>query len=196
MTTFETGLSGSFNIPGDAGKCCGSLTPVMSVARLQQVTSSGWHHPAPFSPLPLQGLDPLSAKQATKIYQLATECQALGSDLAKWFQTICRLEASHLAAAQATTHEMVLSRCLIHSTAYAVVATTQQAKEWESTLNRLCEEANKAWKDINDVIFSHLLKYNSKLADFLNSTEDALRSKCNETWRHIYSLMEAANCSP
>ena len=98
--------------------------------------------------------------------------------------------------AQATTHEIVLSRCLIHSTAYAVTATTQQAKEWESTLHRLCDKANKVWKDANDVIFSHLLKYNSKLADFLNSTEDALRNKCDEIWRHIYSLMEAANCSP
>ena len=158
----------------------GSLNPVTSVARLQQVTSSGWHHPAPFSLLPLQGLEPLSAKQATEIYQLATECQALGSDLAKQFQTICWLKASHCTVAQATAHEMVLSRCLIHSAAYAVAATTQQVKEWESTLHRLCDKANKVWKDANDVIFSHLLKYNSELADFLNSAEDALRNKCDE----------------
>ena len=39
-------------------------------------------------PLTLQGLDPLSAKQAAKIYQLATECQSLGSDLVKQFQTL------------------------------------------------------------------------------------------------------------
>ena len=196
MTPFEMGLSGSFNIPGDVGMCCCSLTPVTSDARLQQVTSSGWHHPAPFSPLPLQGLDPLSAKQAAKIYQLATECQALGSDLAKWFQTICRLKASHHTTGKATAHEMVLSRCLIHSTAYAVATTTQQAEEWESTLCGLHEANNKVWKDANDVIFSCLLKYDSKLTDFLNSAEEALRNKCNEIWRHVYSLVEAANCSP
>ena len=190
------GLSWSFNIPGDAGMCHGSLTPVTSVARLQQVSSSGWHHPAPFSPLPLQGLVPLSAEQSTEIYQLATECQALGSDLAKCFQTICGLEASHCATAQVTAHETVLSRCLIHSAAYAVAATTQQAEEWESTLHRLHNEANKVWKEANDVIFSHLPKYNSELADFLNSAEDALRNKCDEIWRCVYSLTEAANCSP
>ena len=91
---------------------------------------------------------------------------------------------------------MVLSGCLIHNTAYAVAATTQQAKEWESTLRGLHNEANKVWKDVNDIIFSHLLKYDSQLANFLNSAQDALRNKCNEIWRHVYSLKEAANCSP
>ena len=192
----QTGIKRSFNIPGDTGMCCSSLTPVNSIARLQQVTSSGWHPHAPFSPLALQGLDPLSAEQAAEIYQLATECQALGSDLAKQFQTICGLEASHCATAKATTHETVLSRCLICSAAYAVAATTQQAEEWESTLHRLRDEANKVWKDANDVIFSHLLKYDSELANFLNSAEDALRNKCNEIWRCIYSLAQVTNCSP
>ena len=190
------GLSRSFNIPCDVGLHHDSLTPATSVAGLQQVTSSRWHHPVLFSPLPMQGLDPLSAEQAADIYQLATEGQALDSDLAKWFQTICGLKASHHTTAQATAHEMVLSGCLICSAAYAVAATTQQADEWESALCRLCEEANKAWKDVNDVIFSHLLKYNSELPNFLNSTEDALRNKCDEILRHIYSLVEAANCSP
>ena len=97
---------------------------------------------------------------------------------------------------QATAHEMVLSRCLIHNAAYAVATTTQQAKEWESTLHTLHDEANKAWKDANDVMFSHLLKYDSELADFLNFAEEALRNKHNKIWRCVYSLMEAANCSP
>ena len=152
-------------------------------------TSSG-----PFSPLPLQGLDPLSTEQATEIYQLATECQALGSGLAKWFQTICGLKVSHHTMAQATTHETVLFGCLIHCAAHAVATTTQQAEEWESTLRELHDKDDKVWKDTNDVIFSHLLKYDSELADFLNSAEDALRNKCDEIWRHVYSLVEAANC--
>ena len=184
-------LSRSFNIPGGAGMHRSSLTPETSVTGLQQVTSSRWQHPAPFSPLPLQGLDPLSTEQAAKIYQLATECQALGSDLAKWSQTICRLKASHNTMAQATAHETVVSGCLDHSAAYAVATTNQQAEEWESTLCRLCKEANKMWKDL-----PHLLKYDSELANFLNSAEDALRNKHDEIWRHIYSLTEAANCSP
>ena len=96
--------------------------------------------------------------------------------MTKWFQTICRLEASHCTMAQATTYEMVLSRYLVCSAAYTVAATTQQAKEWKSTLHRLHKEANKAWKDTNNVIFSHLLKYDSELANFLNSAEDDLRT--------------------
>ena len=150
----------------------------------------------PLSPLTLPGLDPLNAKQATEIYQLATECQALGSDLAKWFQTLCRLKATHRTTAQATTHEMVLSERLAHSTAYAVATTTQQAEEWESTLRGLCDEANKVWKDASDIIFSHLLKYDFELATFLNSTEDTLKNKHDEIWRCIYSLAEATNCYP
>ena len=82
------------------------------------------------------------------------------------------------------------------STAYAVSTTTQQAEEWESTMRRLHSKANKVWKDTKDVIFSHLLKYNSEPADFLNSAEDALRNNHHEIWRHIYSLAEAANCFP
>ena len=92
------------------------------------------HQLALFFPLTLQSPDPLRAEQAAKIYQLVTECQALGSDLAKWFQTIRGLRATHCTMAQATTHETVLSRCLVHSSAYAVATTTQQAEEWESTL--------------------------------------------------------------
>ena len=196
MTPFETGLGGSFSIPGSIGICCGSLTPATSVSRLQPITSSGWHEAMPLSPLTLQGLDPLNVEQTAGIYQLATECQTLGSELAKWFQTLCGLEASHHTAAQATAHEIVLSGCQAHSTAYGVAASTQQAEPWELTLHRLCEEANKAWKGANDVIFSHLLKYDSELANFLNSAEEALRNKCDEIWGCVQSLVEATNCSP
>ena len=72
------------------------------------------------------------------------ECQALGSELAKWFQTLCGLEASHCAIVQATTHEIVLSGCQACSTAYGVATATQQAKQQELTLHGLCKEANKA----------------------------------------------------
>ena len=78
-------------------------------------------------------------------------------------------------AAQATDHEIVLSGHQAHSAAYGVATATQQAEQWESTLHGLRKEANKAWKDANDVIFSHLLKYDSELATFLDSTEDTLK---------------------
>ena len=130
------------------------------------------------------------------LYQLATECQTLGSKLAKQFQTLCGLEASHHTAAQATTHEIVLSWHQAYSAAYGVATAIQQANQWELTLRGLCKEANKAWKGANDVIFSHLLKYDSELANFLNSVEDAVKDKCDEIWGCVQSLMEVMNCSP
>ena len=156
MTPFETGLGRSFGIPGGIGIHCSSLTPAATVSGLHHITSSRWHQVVPLSPLTLQGLDPLNAEQTAGIYQLATECHTLGSELAKWFQTLCRLEASHHMAAQATAHEIVLSRCQACSTAYGVTTATQQAEQQEFTLHRLCDEANKVWKGANDVIFSHL----------------------------------------
>ena len=196
ITPFKMGLSGSFSIPSYAGAHCSSITPVTSVARLQQVTSSGWHLPAPFSPLTFQGMDTLSSEQAAEAYQLSTECQALGSNLAKWFQTLCRLEAMHHAMAQATAHETVHSGCIACSAAYGVTTTTKKAEEWESTLRGLHEEANKAWKDANDIIFSHLLKCDPELVTFLTSAEDTLRNKCEEIWRCIHNLTETVNFSP
>ena len=170
MTPFETGLGGSFSIPGSIGICRGSLTPATSVSGSQHITSSGWHQDMPLSPVTLLGLDPLNAKQTTGIYQLATECQTLGSELAKWFQTLCGLEASHHMASQATAHEIVLSGCQAHSAAYGVATATQQAEQQELTLRRLRVEANKAWKGTNDVIFAHLLKYDSTLQSQLSKT--------------------------
>ena len=196
MTPFETGSGGSFSLPSGIGIHSSNLTPATSVSRLQHVTSSGWHQAIPLSPLTLQGLDPLNDKQATEIFQLTTKCQTLGSELAKQFQTLCGLEASHRVAAQATTHEIVLSSHQAHSASCGVAAATQQAEQWGLTLCGLHEEANKAWKDTNNVIFSHLLKYGSELANFLNSAEDTLKNKCDEIWGHVQSLMEAMNCFP
>ena len=86
----------------------------------------------------------------------------------------------HCAMAQATAHETVLSGHVAHRTSYGVTTTIQKAEEWESILHGLHKEANKAWKDANDVIFSPPLTYDSELATFLPSTEDTLRNKHEE----------------
>ena len=93
ITLFETGSGRGFSLPGGIGICHGSLTPATSVSGSQHVTSSRWHQATPLSPLTLQGLDPLNTEQAAEIFQIVTECQTLGSELAKWFQTLCGLEA-------------------------------------------------------------------------------------------------------
>ena len=88
MTPFEMGLGGSFSVPSYAGVHHGSITPVTSVAGSQQVTSSRWHQSASFSSLIPQVTDTLSAEQATEVHQLTAKCWALGSKLAKQFQTL------------------------------------------------------------------------------------------------------------
>ena len=99
LTPNEPGAGNSFAFPNSLAFCCTSLTPAPSISGLQHVTSSRWHPQVPLSPLHLQGLDPLTTDQATKLYQLAVECQALGSDLAKRFHTLCGLKTIHHVAA-------------------------------------------------------------------------------------------------
>ena len=124
MTPFETGSGGSFSLPSGIGICCGSLTPATSVSESQHITSSGLHQATPLSPFTLQGLDPLNVEQTVGIYQVTTECQTLGSELTKQFQTLYGLEASHHMAAQATTHEILLSGHQACSTAYRISTAT------------------------------------------------------------------------
>ena len=92
MTPFKMGMYRSFSYPSSTGMWCGSITPMTSIAGSQQVTSSRWQPTGSFSPLPPQAMDTLSAEQAAEIYQLAAECQALGSELTKQFQNLSGLE--------------------------------------------------------------------------------------------------------
>ena len=122
----------------------------------------------------------LSTEQAAEIYQLAAECQALGSELAKQFQNLSGLEAVHCATTQATAHETINAGDVAHSTTFGVATATQTDKGHESSMCRLCTEANQAWKDTNEVIFSHLLKYDTQLAAFISATEGTLQAKRDE----------------
>ena len=193
MTPFKMGLYGSFSYPSGTGICHGSITPMTSVAESQQVTSSGWQPTRLFSPLLPQAMDTLSAEQAAEIYQLAAECQALSSKLTKQFQNLSRLEAMHRMAAQAAAHETINVGCMTHSTAFGVATVTQTDQERESSLCRLFAEANQAWKDANEVVFSHLLKYDSQLAALITAAEGTLQTKHDEIWRCVHSLADTAN---
>ena len=86
----------------------------------------------------------------------------------------------HCTAAQVTAHKTINAGCMAHSAAFVVTTATQSGQECESSLRRLCSEANKAWKDANDVIFSHLLRYDSQLVAFISSAEGTLQAKCEE----------------
>ena len=193
MTPFEVGLYWSFSYPSCTGVHCSSITCVTIIAGSQQVNGSGWQPTRSFSPLLSQAMDTLSAEQATEIYQLAAECQALGSELTKQFQNLSRLETMHRAASQASAHETINGGCMAHSATFGIATATQTDKEWKSSMHRLCIKANQAWKDGNEVIFSHLLKYDTQLAAFISATEGTLQAKSDEIWRHVHSLTDTAN---
>ena len=84
----------------------------------------------------------------------------------------------HCAMAQATTHETVLSGCLVNSAAYAVATTTQQAEELESTLCRLHQEANKvnnhdSLMDLQPPAVQHVLlhRFSLLLSNFMQGAD-------------------------
>ena len=99
----DSSIYGSLNFYGPPGVGRGGATPsTMSLARSQQVSSSMW---PPLGLAPTHSMQ--TAEQSTKIFKLALECQALGADLAKQFQTISGLEAIHRASTQATAYKTI-----------------------------------------------------------------------------------------
>ena len=132
-------------------------------------------------------------EQAAEIYQLAAECQALSSELPKQFQNLSGLEAVHRTTVQATAHETINVGCMAHSTTFGIATATQTDEECESSIHSLHTKANQAWKDTNEVIFSHLLKYDTQLVAFISTAEGTLQAKRDEIWRHVHSLADTAN---
>ena len=86
------------------------------------------------------------------------ECQALGTELAKQFQTLSRLEAMHHTMAQTTAHETINTGQMAWNTAYSILPDGHALdKKHEETLQQLPIEADKAWKDTNNMVFNHQL---------------------------------------
>ena len=79
------------------------------------------------------------------------------------------------------------------SITFGVTTATQSGQEYEASLHRLYTEANQAWKDANDVIFSYLLRYDSQLVAFISSAEGTLQAKCEKIWQCIHSLVDTGN---
>ena len=163
-----------------------------SVAGSQWVTSSMWQPPRLFSPTLLPATDTLSAGQVVEIYQLATECQALGAELAKQFQNLSRLEAMHHVVAQARVHKTINVGQMGCNAAFSAIAANQPEGDCEKFLHQFCAEANQLWKDTNDIIFSTQLKYDAQLGAFITTAEETLQAKQNEIWSQIHSIAEVA----
>ena len=84
---------------------------------------------------------------------------------------------------------------MAHSAAFITITATQM--DWECQLS-MCQfhaEADQAWKDTNNIIFSHQLRYDSQLATLISTAEVTLQAKWDEIWRHIHDLMDMAGLS-
>ena len=150
----DIGLYSSFSYYGPPCFGRGRNTPAPSVARSQHISSSMWQPTGLTSPhLPLN-TKTLNAEQ----FNLVVECQALDTELAKQFLTLCRLQAMHHAMAQATAHKTMNVGWMAWNAAYSILPDGQALdKKCEETLQQLHIEANQAWEDTNNVVFIHQL---------------------------------------
>ena len=166
-----------YNGPADFGQ--GGITPMGSVLGSHQLSSSMLQPGGLFSP----AMPPAPCLLTPEVFCLGAECQAVGSQLAKQFQILSRLEAMHHTMTQATAHETINWRWVERSAAYNVLLSANASnKKCERTLQKLHKEAAQAWKDTNHVVFDQQLRYDLELASFINSAEKMLHAKLDEVW--------------
>ena len=119
----------------------------------------------------------LNVKQSTEIFNLAVECQALSTDLTKQFQKFSGLDAMHCTKAHETINAGQLAQEAVYSTSSALQVGKPLDKKNEETMQQLCAEANKVWKDANDLVFQHQLCYDEQLTAFISDAERTLQKK-------------------
>ena len=123
---------------------------------------------------------------------IASSGAALGAELTKQFQNLSELEAVHHTMAQATAHETINARYMAHNASFSTVTANQPDADCKEFLCQFCVGANQAWKDMNDIIFSHQLKYGAQLVAFITTAEGTIQAKWDEIWSCIHSITEAA----
>ena len=196
MTPDDAGLYNSFSHYGPPGFSRGGTTPMASIARSQHVSNSMWQPPGLIPCTCSLPTGKLNAEQSTEIFNLAAECQALSTELAKQFQRLSRLEVVHHATAQATAHETINVGQMAQDVAYSLLQDDQTwDKKCEETLQQLRTEADKAWKDTNDLVFNHQLRYDGQLVAFISHAERALHEKRNKVWECVHRLTDMAGIS-
>ena len=113
-----------------------------------------------FSLAALQAPSYMTPTQSAEIFHLLAECQAVGTQLAKEFQQLSGLEAMHHATSQATAHETINRGHVERGVAYNVLMSANAPdKKHQRTLSKLHREADHAWKDTNNVVYEHQLRY-------------------------------------
>ena len=184
--------SPGFNLPGQPVADLGNLTPsVPNLAGSHQVSST-WLvgvFTGPSSPH-------LTVAQANSLYKLATECQALGIELAKKFQMLWGLEAMHRNSIQGTMPEMLtLGHSAWEAAYFAIIRHRVPDDEHEATTRRLRSKADVAWKEMHEVMYNHQLHYDGQLTTFLADAELALSDMRGKVWDAIRTLVESEGIS-
>ena len=118
----------------------------------------------------------LTAEQSSKIFLLAVECQALGTNLAKQFQTISGLKVIHQAATQVTAYETISMGQMAHNMAFSPpTGADVDAAVPEETKQQNHTEADKTWKATHELVYNHLLHYDGQLAAFIGMVKEPSR---------------------
>ena len=179
----------SFNLPGLPSMGFGSITPLVpSIAGSHHILSTWPPNSFPSGPSTLR----LTIDQATSIFGLAFECQALSVRLAKDFQTLSGLEAIHRNSVQGMAHEMLtLGHSAQEATYMAILQDDITEAECEDMTHRLHSEADAAWKKMHELMYNHQLEYDRWLSDFLKGAEAMLANMRDQIWTAVHTLVES-----
>ena len=180
--------SSNFNLPTYPAIGIRSLTPsVPSIAGSHHVSSTwptGLFTPGPLTPW-------LTIDQATSIFSLASECQALSIKLVKEFHVLSGLEAMHCNSIQGTVHETLTLGHSAQEVAYsAVLWDGIMEEEHEATTCHLHSEAHTTWKEMHKVMYNHQLDYDWQLATFHKEKEATLSNMRDQVWATVHTLAE------
>ena len=194
VTPMDSSIYGSFNFYGQPGVGRGRATPsATSLAGSQQVSSTTWQL---LGLTPTHSMQTLTAEQSAKIFSLAVECQALGANLAKQFQTISSLEVIHQATTQATAYETINMGQMAHNATFSPptgadidAAVMEETRWWIRT------KADKAWKDNHELVYNHQLHYDGQLAVFIGDAERTLQEKWGKIWECVHQPADTEGAS-
>ena len=82
---------------------------------------------------------------------------------------------------QATAHETInagqLAREVVYSTSSTLHVGQPRDKKHEETMQQPRTNANKVWKDANDLVFQYQLCYDEQLTAFISNAERTLQEK-------------------
>ena len=98
--------------------------------------------------------------------------------------------------AQASAQEAINAGCIAHAPAFTRASATQSVPEVDEALKKLCTDANQSWKDTNDLLFNHLLKYDHLLGEYLTESGRALQAKQEQIWACTQAVANTIGMSP